>query len=87
MEDGLPAMGRLSPAWANFFIMAGVFALVAISALIWVIFLRKPGKRRRKHRHRHERRSSNPTLVQSGGLPPVRPEEKPFRRPPPTPQP
>jgi hypothetical protein len=87
MDDALPALGRISPAWVDFFIMVGVFLLVAIGALIWVLFFRKPGRRRRKHRHRHEHRSPNPTLAQNGGLPPVRQEEIPFRRPPPTPQP
>jgi hypothetical protein len=76
----------MTPEWVDFFIMTGAFALVATGALIWVFFLRKPG-RRRKHRHRHERRSSNPTLAQNGGLPPVCHEEKPSRRPPPTSQP
>jgi hypothetical protein len=79
-------MGRMSPGWVDFFILTGAFALVGIGALIWIFFFRKPG-RRRKHRHRHERCSSNPTLAQNGGLPPVRHEEKPSRRPPPTPQP
>ncbi|MGA2241649.1 MAG: hypothetical protein ABSH11_06375 [Verrucomicrobiota bacterium] len=85
MDDALPAVGRMSPAWVDFFIMVGVFALVAIGALIWVLFLRKPGRRRRKHRRRHERRLLNPTLAQNGGLPPIRREEKPSRQPPPTP--
>jgi peptidoglycan/LPS O-acetylase OafA/YrhL len=87
MDDSLPAIGRISPAWADFFIMVGAFALVAIGALIWVLFFRKPGRRRRKHRHRHERLSPNPTLAQNGGLPPVRQEETPARRSPPTPEP
>jgi peptidoglycan/LPS O-acetylase OafA/YrhL len=77
----------MPPGWADFFIMTGAFALVAIGALIWLFFLRKPGRRRRKHRHRHERRSPNPPRAQTGGLPPVRHEEKPSRRPPPTSQP
>jgi hypothetical protein len=87
MEDALPAPGRLTPGWVDFFIMAGAFALVGIGMLIWIFYFRKPGKRRRKHRHRHERHLSNPTLAQSGGLPPVRPEVKPSRRPSPTPKP
>jgi len=77
----------MSPVWVDFFIMVGAFALVAIGALIWVLFFRKPGRRRRKHRHRHERLSPNPTLAQNGGLPPVRQEETPARRSPPTPEP
>ncbi|MGB8369770.1 MAG: hypothetical protein ACLPYZ_08175 [Limisphaerales bacterium] len=87
MDDALPAMGRMSPAWVDFFILTGAFALVGIGALIWILFFRKPGRRRRKRRHRHEHLSPNPTLAQNGGLPPVRQEERPSRRPPPTPQP
>jgi hypothetical protein len=86
MDDGLPAIGQMPPAWVDFFIMLGAFTLVAIGALIWIFFLRKPGKRRRKHRHRHEHRLPNPTLAQNGGLPPIRREEKPSRQPPPPPQ-
>jgi hypothetical protein len=77
----------MTPVWVDFFIMTGAFALVGIGVLIWIFFFRKPGRRRRKHRHRHEHRSPNPTLAQSGGLPPVRQEEKPSPRPPSTPQP
>jgi hypothetical protein len=77
----------MTPEWVDFFIMTGAFALVGIGTLIWIFFFRKPGQRRRKRRHRHERHSPNSTLAQNGGLPPVRQEEKPFRRPPPTPQP
>ena len=40
--------------------------------------------RRRSHR---EHRSLNPTLAQTGGLPPVRPPENPSGPPPPAPQP
>ena len=68
----------MSATWVDFFIMAGVFALIAISALIWVFYLRKRGrKRRHKHRDHRERRTVNPTLAQTGGLPPPRPPESP----------
>jgi hypothetical protein len=86
MDNALPAIGRMTPEWVNFFIMTSTFALVGIGMLIWVFFFRKPERQRRKHHHRHEHRSSNPTLAQNGGLPPVRQEEKPFSRPPPAPQ-
>ena len=36
----------------------------------------------RQHQHRHKHRQLNPTLAQTGGLPPIREESKP---PPPTP--
>jgi hypothetical protein len=86
MDYALPAVGRMTPEWVNFFFMTGAFALVGIGMLIWIFFFRKPGQRRRKHRHRHEHRSSNPTVAQNGGLPPVRQEEKPFSRTPRAPQ-
>jgi hypothetical protein len=85
MEDALPALGKLTQTWIDFFIMTGAFLLVAGGALIWVFFLRKPKKRRRKRKHRHHRHSPNPTLNQGEGLPPVRPQEKPYRPPSSTP--
>ena len=78
MDDALPAVGPMTTTWVDFFIMAGVFVLIAIGALIWVFYFRKKGrKHRHKHRHHRERRSVNPTLAQTGGLPPPRPPESP----------
>ena len=52
-------------------LVGGVFA-------IWAIFLRK--KKRSKKRHRYQKHGRdlprNPTLAQTGGLPPVRPTEQ-----------
>jgi hypothetical protein len=63
------------PQWADFLILAGVFMLVAIGALVWIVVFRK--KKKRKHRrHQHEQRKFNPTLAESGGLPSVREEKK-----------
>jgi hypothetical protein len=68
----------MTATWVDFFIMAGVFALIATGALIWVFYFRKGrGKRRHKHHHQRGRRSVNPTLAQTGGLPPARPPESP----------
>jgi uncharacterized iron-regulated membrane protein len=62
----------------NFLLMAGAMLLVASGTLIWYFAFRKGRKpRKRKHRrHRRESRALNPTLAQTGGLPPVREEEK-----------
>ena len=87
MDGALPTIGRVTPEWVDFLIMAGAILLVAIGALVWTFFIRKPGRRRRKSRHRHEHRLLNPTLAQNGGLPPVRPEGKTSRRRMPTSQP
>jgi len=61
------------PDWMDFLIMAGAFLLVAAGSALWLLFLRRP-RRRRKNRH-HRRRSAPVTLAQTGGLPPVRPQE------------
>ena len=88
MDDKIPIMQRMTPGWVDFLIMAGALALVAIGALIWTFFFRKPGRRRRrKSSHHHERHLPNPTLAQYGGLPPVRQKEKPPGRQMPTTQP
>jgi len=68
----------MTAAWIDFFIMLGVFALIAIASLIWVVYFRKRGrKHRRKHRHPREQRATNPTLAETGGLPPTRQSESP----------
>jgi len=78
MEHGLPTVSPTTATWMNFLVMAGVFILVATSALIWVFYFRKRRhKHRHKHRHHRERRAVNPTLAQTRGLPPVRPPEPP----------
>jgi hypothetical protein len=84
--DDLPSVGTFSPAWVDFFIVFGVVALVALLTFIWAIVFHSNGPRRhkKKHRHRRKHRSLNPTLAQSGGLPPVREEEKSSGQAPPT---
>ena len=66
------------PQWLNFLVMVSAIALVAFGVLIWAVKFRK--KRQRKYRRRHRdgrgKPKSNPTLADSGGLPPVRPTEK-----------
>jgi uncharacterized membrane protein len=63
------------PAWLYFMAIAIGIIAVAVGALLWLVLARK--KRKRKYRrHQHEQRKLNPTLAQSGGLPPVREEKK-----------
>jgi hypothetical protein len=91
MGDELPATNSLSPAWSDIFAVLGAILLVVAGTFIWAVFFRKKTKsrsRRGRHRGRHrEHHPVNPTLAQSGGLPPVRQEEKPSDPLPPTPQP
>jgi hypothetical protein len=86
-----PASNSLPlPQWLNFLIMAAAILLVTFGALVWSVSFRRKRKRKRKHhRHKHgERRQLNPTLAQTGGLPPIREEEKsPARDEPSPPQP
>jgi preprotein translocase subunit YajC len=63
------------PQWLNFLAMALVILLTAIGSLIWFLAFRKKRKRKRKP-HNHEKRQLNPTLAQTGGLPPLREEKK-----------
>ena len=44
--------------------------------VVWFFMLRGGGKKKRKHRHRKHRRH-NPTLAETGGLPPMRAPDQP----------
>ena len=68
----------MTTGWVDFFIMLGAFVLIAFASLIWVFYFRKTRRRhRRKRRHHREGRLVNPTLAQTGGLPPTRSPEPP----------
>jgi hypothetical protein len=64
------------PQWVNFLAMAVAILVVAIGSLVWFLAFRTKRKRKRRHRHR-ERRPINPTLDQTGGLPPKRDPDQP----------
>ena len=71
------------PQWLNFLAMAMALVVGAFGVLLWAIMFRK--RRRRKHhkrRDQREQRKLNPTLAESGGLPPLREPEKSSDRPP-----
>ncbi len=58
------------PQWLNFLAVVGCMLLGALGVLIWYVFFRK--KRKRKYKHHREKRPLNPTLAETGGLPPKR---------------
>lgn len=66
------------PQWVYFLAIFAVIGLSALAVFLWAVLFRKK-KRKRKHRsrHRHEERRLNPTLAESGGLPPARDEKNP----------
>ncbi|MBM3876986.1 MAG: hypothetical protein FJ386_09745 [Verrucomicrobia bacterium] len=69
----------------TWFIIAAALAL-GLLFLLWARFLRKPDesglRRRRVEGARHGQRPTNPTLAETGGLPPVRDSEPPPNPPP-----
>jgi len=83
MDNPLPAVGQFSAEWVDFFVVFGAIGLVALLTFIWALFFRKNGKRKRKS-HRRHRRQLNPTLAETGGLPPTREEDKPTSQKPPS---
>jgi hypothetical protein len=64
------------PQWANFLAMALAVLLAAVSALIWLVAFRKKRKRKYRSHNSHKPRKLNPTLAESGGLPPAREQKK-----------
>jgi hypothetical protein len=83
--DTLLAVFEPLPQWVNFLAMTVAVLVVAIGSLLWFAVFRRKKQRKHKHRrHRREQRQLNPTLAQTGGLPPARENEKsPGQTPPP----
>jgi heme/copper-type cytochrome/quinol oxidase subunit 2 len=67
----LPTTGNTTD-WLIFAATLLAIGLPIAGVVIWIaMFRRKSKKRRRKHRQRHHRQH-NPTLAETGGLPPKR---------------
>lgn len=79
--DAVPDLTGAGSDWKQFLIMAGAFVLVLTGFLVWLAIFRKKRRRHKHHhhhdRHRHGHRPLNPTLAQTGGLPPLRSDNKP----------
>ena len=66
---------------ADWMIFVAILLAVGIGIacfVIWLMIFRK-GKKRRKRKHGHAHRKLNPTLAESGGLPPPRAPNQPPR--------
>jgi hypothetical protein len=77
-SDRILALVEPLPEWLNFLAVGGAMLLVALVALIWVGYARRKPRRRRirrQHKRHSEKRAANPTLAQTGGLPPVRDDD------------
>jgi hypothetical protein len=61
-------------ASADWLIFIAILAMVGLGIggfIVWFFMFRKANKKKRKRRHRHHRHV-NPTLAETGGLPPAR---------------
>jgi preprotein translocase subunit YajC len=66
-----------STDWLIFLVMLLAIGMGIAGVVIWLVVLRPQSKKqRRKHRQRHQRQR-NPTLAQTGGLPPKRDPNQP----------
>jgi hypothetical protein len=69
---GGPCLGSVlaTRTLVEYLIYGGALLLVAGIIFFWAFAIRKPRKRKRRHRHGSEQR--NPTLAETGGLPPIK---------------
>jgi uncharacterized membrane protein YciS (DUF1049 family) len=66
--------------WLIFLAILLVAGFILATFILWLTIFRKKGKKRRKNRNR--RRQKNPSLAETGGLPPKRVENKTDSQPP-----
>jgi type VI protein secretion system component VasK len=69
---------------ADWLVFAGVLLAVCVvtfGIVIWVMLLRKRGKKSSRKHRKHQHRHTNPTLAETGGLPPIRESDQPPRGP------
>jgi len=67
---------------ADWMIFVAILLAVGIGIacfVIWLFMFRKTNKKRRKRKHGHHHRKLNPTLADTGGLPPPRAPDQPPR--------
>ncbi len=71
--ETLELSGHLSPGWSQILIVIGAIAAVTVIIFLWAVVFHKRGvKQRRRRRHSRSKPGNNPTLAETGGLPPIR---------------
>jgi hypothetical protein len=85
-ENSLRALIPSGSSVAQAIVYFGALLLVALGFFAWAIIFHRPRHRRRSHHHRHKpvarhywqtvAHPRQPTLANTGGLPPVRTEEQ-----------
>jgi predicted RND superfamily exporter protein len=73
------APNSTSADWLAFMGILLAVGLGIACFVIWLFVLRKTGKKRRRQRRNHHHRKVNPTLAETGGLPPLRDPNQPPR--------
>lgn len=76
--DNMPTSGVA----ADWMIFVAILLLVGVSIacfVIWLLVFRKGAKKRKRRSRHREHRKHNPTLAETGGLPPLRPPNQPPR--------
>jgi hypothetical protein len=73
------APNSTSADWLAFMAILLAVGLGIGCFVIWLFVLRKTGKKRRKQRRSRHHRKTNPTLAETGGLPPLRDPNQPPR--------
>ena len=71
----LPTANSPIYQWVGFLLFLLLFGLCLLAFFAWLTTT-KAGKSKRKRKHRHHR-PTNPTLAQTGGLPPKRDPDQP----------
>jgi heme/copper-type cytochrome/quinol oxidase subunit 2 len=66
----------------NWLIFGGIMLAVFVPVILiflWIIFFRKRSARKRQKHRKHRHHHQNPTLAETGGLPPLRQPDEPPR--------
>ena len=71
----LPATGK-SADWLIFAVMILTIGIAIAIVVVWMTVYRPKNKKKRRKQRRHHRQH-NPTLAQTGGLPPMRDPDEP----------
>ena len=71
-----------SSASSDWLVFVAILLAIGIGIacfIIWLFLFRKSSRKRKKHERRRHHRKLNPTLAQTGGLPPARDPNQPPR--------
>jgi cbb3-type cytochrome oxidase subunit 3 len=71
----LPSPGK-SADWLIFAVMILTIGIAIAIVVVWMTVYRPKNKKKRRKQRRHHRQH-NPTLAQTGGLPPMRDPDEP----------